>query len=61
MSEWQDDDEVVITYSTLKQAQLEAFNNGVRYTLQYLRDEVYGDGITETDIWKDCFGGEDNK
>ncbi len=55
-SEWKSEDEVVITFGTLQQAQLEAFNNGVRYTLQYLRDEVFGEEITKTDIWTDCFG-----
>jgi hypothetical protein len=54
-SEWKPEDEVVITFGTLQQAQLEAFANGVQYVLQYLKDEVYGESITETDIWKDFF------
>jgi hypothetical protein len=28
-----------------------AYAEGVRYALNYLRDEVYGEGIEETDIW----------
>lgn len=35
------------------------FAQGVRYALEYMRDEVYGDGVTETDLWNDFFG-EDN-
>jgi hypothetical protein len=54
-SEWKPEDEIVITFGTLQQAQLEAFANGVQYVLQYLKDEVYGESITETDIWKDFF------
>ncbi len=64
MSNWKPGDEVVINFGTLQQLEFEAFHNGVRYALQYLRDEVYGDGITETDIWSECFGdgmeGEEN-
>jgi len=41
-----------------EQEKLEAFKDGVRYALEYLRDEVYGDGVTETDIWKEHFGEE---
>lgn len=37
----------------------EDFIAGAKYVLEYLYDEVYGDGITETDIWNDFFG-EDN-
>ena len=34
------------------------FEEGVRYALEYLRDEVYGEGITETSIWEDYFGND---
>lgn len=38
----------------------DSFNEGARYVLEYLRDEVYGKEIEETDVWKDFFGeGED--
>ena len=30
------------------------FEEGVKYALEYLR-EVYGEGIEETDIWKEYF------
>ena len=30
------------------------FDQGIMYALEYLR-EVYGEGIEETDIWKDHF------
>lgn len=36
------------------------FINGARYVLEYLRDEVYGDGIMDTSIWEDFFDGNDN-
>ena len=39
----------------------DAFANGARYALEYLRDEVYGDGVMETDIWADFFGDEDEQ
>ena len=32
------------------------FADGVMYALEYFRDEVYGDGVAETDLWKDYFG-----
>jgi hypothetical protein len=32
-----------------------AFQDGARYVLEYLRDEVYGDGIEECDLWSDFF------
>ena len=37
----------------------DAFADGARYVLEYLRDEVYGDGVTETDVWQEFFGEED--
>lgn len=33
----------------------DTFKDGVKYALEYLRDEVYGEAITETDIWHDFF------
>lgn len=36
-----------------------AFQDGAKYVLEYLEAEVYGDSITETDIWKDFFGCPD--
>ena len=35
-----------------------AFDNGVKYALDYLR-EVYGEGIEETDIWAEYHPTED--
>ena len=55
-----------MTESILNNATTEAygkgFERGVRTTLKYLRDEVYGAGIEDTDVWKDFFGNdkEDN-
>jgi len=43
---------------TYEEAIGEAFADGVKYALEYL-EEVYGEGIMETDIWNDYFG-EDN-
>ena len=40
---------------TYEEAIGEAFIDGVKYALEYLED-VYGDGLMETDIWKDYFG-----
>ena len=34
------------------------FEDGVRYALEYLRDEVYGDGVMETDLWSEYFGND---
>lgn len=31
----------------------DSFNEGAIYVLTYLRDEVYGKEIEETDVWKD--------
>lgn len=59
-NEWKPEDEVVITFGTLQQVQTDAFKDGVRYALQYL-EEVYGDGITETDLWKEFIGTEDSE
>jgi hypothetical protein len=42
-----------------EQEKLEAFKDGVRYALEYLKDEVFGEEVTETDIWKDHFGEKD--
>jgi hypothetical protein len=42
-----------------EQEKLEAFKDGVRYALEYLKDEVFGEEVTETDIWKEHFGTED--
>lgn len=56
MSDWKDEDELVLTYKVIKEAQEQAFYNGVRYALQYLRDEVFGEEITKTSLWTDCFG-----
>ena len=40
---------------TYEEAIGEAFADGVKYALEYLRDEVYGDGVMDTDIWSDFF------
>jgi len=45
-------------YKTLEQTKLEAFQDGVRYALQYLKDEVFGEEITKTSIWEEHFGTE---
>ena len=37
------------------------FDEGVRYALTYLRDEVYGEGITETDLWKEFVEEKENE
>lgn len=34
------------------------FEEGVRYALDYLRD-VFGEEITETDIWQEYYPEED--
>jgi lysyl-tRNA synthetase class I len=39
-----------MTEAILEQYKSAAFEKGVRYALDYLR-EVYGEGIEETDIW----------
>ena len=41
---------------TYEEAIGEAFADGAKYALEYFRDEVYGDGVMETDLWKDYFG-----
>jgi hypothetical protein len=41
-----------MTEAILKQYKGEAFQEGVRYALEYLR-AVYGEGIEQTDIWAD--------
>lgn len=41
---------------TYEEAIGEAFADGVKYALEYLEAEVYGDSITETDLWNDYFG-----
>lgn len=43
----------------IERNQSEAFNDGVKYALEYLRDEVYGAEITETAIWRDFFEAEE--
>lgn len=54
-----------MTESILNNATTEAygkgFERGVRTTLKYLRDEVYGAGIEDTDVWKDYFTSGDNE
>ena len=37
---------------------IDFFYEGVKYALEYLRDEVYGEAITETAIWRDFFEGD---
>lgn len=34
----------------------DSFNEGARYVLEYLRNEVYGKEIEETNVWQDFFG-----
>ena len=43
----------------MEQTASDAFNDGVKYALKYLRDEVYGAEITETAIWRDFFEAEE--
>lgn len=39
----------------------DSFNEGAIYVLTYLRDEVYGKEIEETDVWQDFIGkGEED-
>lgn len=45
----------------LEKLKQEAFVEGAKYILEYMRDEVYGDGVTETDVWADFFGDEDEE
>jgi hypothetical protein len=33
-----------------------AFKHGAIYAIEYFRDEVYGDGVMDTDIWRDFMG-----
>lgn len=33
----------------------DSFNEGARYVLEYLRNEVYGKEIEETNVWQDFF------
>jgi hypothetical protein len=39
----------------MAQTPADAFKDGVKYALEYLRDEVYGAEVTETAIWRDFF------
>lgn len=48
-----------MTESILKQRETVAFDNGVKYALESLR-EVYGEGIEETDIWAEYMNEEAN-
>lgn len=50
MSEWQDEDVITTTFKSIKMAREESFEDGVRYALQRL-EEVFGEEITETDLW----------
>lgn len=43
---------------TYEEAIGEAFTDGVKYALESL-EEVYGEGIMDTDLWIEYFG-EDN-
>lgn len=38
-----------------------AFAEGARYAIEYFRDEVYGDGVMDTDIWADYFDAPDEE
>lgn len=38
-----------------------AFEAGARYAIEYFRDEVYGDGVMDTDIWADYFGAPEEE
>lgn len=37
---------------TIEQIETEAFRDGVRYALDYLKD-VFGDEVAETDLWSE--------
>ena len=58
MSEGKD---TIDTMNELEKLKQEAFVEGAKYILEYMRDEVYGDGVTETDVWADFFGDEDEE
>jgi hypothetical protein len=50
---------VKTTIEIMSKLKADAFDNGIRYALDYLR-EVYGAGIEETDIWADYMNDENN-
>lgn len=43
---------------TIDQIENEAFRDGVRYALDYLKD-VFGDEVAETDLWSE-YNPEEN-
>ena len=47
------------TAKVMSKMKADAFDNGIRHALDYLR-EVYGAGIEETDIWADYMNDESN-
>lgn len=51
--------DTIVTMNELEKIKQDAFNEGARYAIEYFRDEVYGDGVMETDLWADFFGDED--
>ena len=51
--------EIQATAEAMQRDSQRAFDNGIRYALDYLR-EVYGAGIEETDIWADYMNEEMN-
>lgn len=53
--------DTIDTMNDLDKMTQDAFNEGAKYILEYMRDEVYGDGVMETDVWADFFGDEDEE
>lgn len=51
--------DTIDTMNEIEKLKQEAFIEGAKYAIEYFRDEVYGDGVMETDIWADFFGDED--
>jgi hypothetical protein len=50
-------DEITTTLATIDIVRREAFDEGIRYALDYLSDVF--EGVEETDLWADVYG-EDN-
>lgn len=52
-------DEITTTLSTIDIVRKEAFNDGIRYALEYLYSVF--EGIEETDLWADVYGKGNNE
>jgi hypothetical protein len=52
-------DEITTTLGTIDIVRREAFDEGIRYALDYLSDIF--EGINETDIWADVYGKGNNE